>query len=221
MRIGTWNVDGRWSSTHAQLLADVGADVWLLTEVPRHAALVGSVTAFTEADMAPERAWAAVAVRADVGNVVRHPDPHPASAHMSVGDLHLCSSVLPWRSAGATWPGDGHDVGSRTEAAVRQLVQALPAARTVWGGDWNHSLEGRETAGSAAGRQAIRAALEQLDLRAVTADAPHRIEGVTSIDHLAVPTTAHGVEPAQRVAMTGEGRHLSDHDAYVTDIDWT
>ncbi|WP_207556068.1 hypothetical protein [Intrasporangium flavum] len=195
--------------------------MWLLTEVPRHAELTGSVVAFTGADMAPERAWAAVAVRAGLGNVDRHADPHPASVHVSVDDLHVCSSVLPWRSAGAAWPGDGHDVGSRTEAAVGQLLRALPAGRTVWGGDWNHALEGPETAGSAAGRTAIRTALEQLDLRAVTADVPHRFDGLKGIDHIAVPTSAPPAEPARRVEMATDGRHLSDHDAYVTDIDWS
>jgi exonuclease III len=35
MRIGTWNVEGRWSAEHASLLLDADADIWLLTEV-RH-----------------------------------------------------------------------------------------------------------------------------------------------------------------------------------------
>lgn len=148
-------------------------------------------------------------------------DPHPASAHVSVGDLHVCSSVLPWRSAGTLWPGPGNDVGSRTQAAVEPLVGALPAGLTVWGGDWNHALEGRETAGSASGREAIRTALAQLDLRAVTASLPHRLDGLSSIDHIAVPTAAAKVEASRRIQMSVDGRSLSDHDAYVTAIDWT
>lgn len=34
MRIGTWNLAGRWSLAHQSFLEDAECDVWLLTEVP-------------------------------------------------------------------------------------------------------------------------------------------------------------------------------------------
>ena len=41
MRIGTWNLDGRWSPRHQHLLEDAECDVWLLTEVPTSFSLPG------------------------------------------------------------------------------------------------------------------------------------------------------------------------------------
>jgi hypothetical protein len=34
MRIGTWNLDGRWSADHGRFLTEEECDIWLLTEVP-------------------------------------------------------------------------------------------------------------------------------------------------------------------------------------------
>ncbi len=33
MRIGTWNLDAKWSEEHQALLTNEHCDVWLLTEV--------------------------------------------------------------------------------------------------------------------------------------------------------------------------------------------
>jgi hypothetical protein len=33
MRVGTWNLAGRWTDGHRQVILDQGCDVWLLTEV--------------------------------------------------------------------------------------------------------------------------------------------------------------------------------------------
>ena len=75
-------------------------------------------------------------------------------------------------------------------------------------------MAGREYAGSKAGRGAIEALVSTLGLTVTTADAPHRIEGLPSIDHIAVPTSWVS-EPARRVVAEAEGKRLSDHDAYV------
>ena len=84
----------------------------------------------------------------------------------------------------------------------------------VWGGDWNHALDGPEYAGSRAGRAHVEKAVAQFGLRVPTEHLPHRIEWLLSIDHIAVPIGA-SVQSAERVtAATDEGR-LSDHDAYL------
>ena len=41
MRIGTWNLAGRWSAHHAGLLLAADCDVWLLTEVNERTTLPG------------------------------------------------------------------------------------------------------------------------------------------------------------------------------------
>jgi hypothetical protein len=38
VRIGTWNLEGRWWPDHLHLLEAAGCDLWLLTEVPRRPA---------------------------------------------------------------------------------------------------------------------------------------------------------------------------------------
>ena len=87
------------------------------------------------------------------------------------------------------------------------------ASSLVWGGDWNHALTGKEHAGSAGGRAAITGALDELGLVVPTAELPHRIDGLLSIDHIAVSQEFAG-EPTRVVAAKGAKR-LSDHDAYV------
>lgn len=87
----------------------------------------------------------------------------------------------------------------------------------VWGGDWNHALHGPEYAGSRGGRSHIENAVSQLELQVPTQRLPHRIEGLLSIDHIAVPTGAL-VQAAERVAAATDDGRLSDHDAYVVTV---
>ena len=58
---------------------------------------------------------------------------------------------------------------------------------------------------------------DELGLVVPTAELPHPIEGLLSIDHIAVPQGTAAT--ARQVAATHEGRRLSDHDAYVVDGD--
>jgi endonuclease/exonuclease/phosphatase family metal-dependent hydrolase len=80
----------------------------------------------------------------------------------------------------------------------------------VWGGDFNHAMTGREYAGSRAGRGHIENLLTVLQLRVPTTHLAHRIPGLLSIDHIAVPRDSV-VDSASRIDAPG----LSDHDAYV------
>lgn len=94
---------------------------------------------------------------------------------------------------------------------------ALPRRDLMWGGDWNHSLFGSERAGSTAGRAHIESALDEFGLQVPTRDLPHRIDGVGTIDHIAVAREAAVVD-ASRVSGVGRDGALSDHDAYVVEI---
>jgi hypothetical protein len=214
LRIGTWNLAGRWDERHAQLLYAQACDVWLLTEVSERLNLDGFALHATAARMAARRHWAAVLSREPL---VARPDPHPASALADVGRLTFCSSILPWRSCGGRppWVGDRH--ADRTGAAVDDLLRALPSAGLVWGGDWNHALAGPEHAGSEVGRTHIKRALAKLGLRVPTAGLPNRLAGLGSIDHIAVPQAAT-VLAARRVDASSGDKRLSDHDAYVVDL---
>jgi len=219
MRLGTWNLEGAWSDKHALLMTDVGCDVWLLTEMSMKTSLPGFTIHATTAEMTPGRAWAAVAVRSALDAKPWKKDAHPASACVDAEGLTFCSSVLPWRSCGRGHPWHGDDTTSRTKHAVGQLVTALPPGSTVWGGDWNHAFEGTEAAGSLGGREEIRAGLRVLGVELLTASQPHRLDGLSTIDHLAVPVGTRLTAAPRRLSMQSGDRHLSDHDAYVADVE--
>jgi hypothetical protein len=208
VRIATWNLAGRWSDAHAELINSLNADVLLLTEVDDRLALPDCSIHRTSGEMAPKRTWAAVATRAPLAS---HRDPHPATAMVTSGGWTFASSILPWRTCGTEPWGEGRHA-NKTVRTVDTLVEALPREGLIWGGDWNHALTGREYAGSIGGRAAIVSALETLGLAGATEALPHRIGGLLSIDHIAIPTGAEA--SVSRVNAFG----LSDHDAYVAEV---
>lgn len=212
MRIGTWNLAGRWDPRHRRLLESADCDVWLLTEVREGVALEGYAAQTTKARMRKSVAWASVLSR---WPMVPLADPHPASAAARVDGVVFCSSILPWRACGSgpPWSGDTHV--ARTAAAITAIMTALPDGPVVWGGDWNHALVGREYAGSVAARLRILSALEDRRLSVPTRDLPHRIAGLLSIDHVALPEGVPGT--ASRVSAVVDGTALSDHDLYVVE----
>ena len=87
----------------------------------------------------------------------------------------------------------------------------------MWGGDWNHALTGKEYAGSIGGRRFILGAVDDLGLEVPTAELPHAIDGLLSIDHVAVPRAWSS--SASRISAELDGRRLSDHDAYVVEVE--
>jgi hypothetical protein len=100
-----------------------------------------------------------------------------------------------------------------TENTISALLRNLPKGDLVWGGDWNHSLIGKEHAGSMGGRHHVLEAVSQLGLNVPTTDLSHRGNYCQSIDHIGVPVSWK-VESAERVDAQG----LSDHDAYVVEV---
>lgn len=207
---------GRWSTAHAGFIAAMDADVLLLTEVSERVSLDGYQSSTTESFMAQRRHWAAVASRRALEPL---PDPHPASAMAMTGGTTYCSSILPWRGCSQLPPWGNGNLAARTRRAVDDLEVSLGgvAGPLVWGGDWNHALIGREYAGSAAGRAHILSLVDRLGLQVATSQLPHRIEGLLSIDHIALPK-AREHSPAERHVAAADGMRLSDHDAYVVTV---
>ena len=202
---------GKWSDEHRAFLEHEQCDVWLLTEVHREAEISDMTSYRTVATMQPQKAWAAVfsCVPPSEGR-----DPHRATASALVGDVRFVSSVLPWRTCGASWPG-----ASLAEKQALTLAQLQPVIdeATVWGGDWNQALEGRDYVGTGAGRAAITELLEACRLSLPTKSLGSATTGHGSIDHIAVPM-AWDVLGAGRISADVQGRRLSDHDAYVVSI---
>ena len=210
MRIGTWNLAGRWDARHFALIETMDCDVLLLTEVSERVEIPGYALHVGRLLMSPRRRWAAVASRSPMAAMT---DPHGASAMAVVDGLRVCSSILPWRSCGSREPWVGANTAERTTTAVAAIELATPV---VWGGDWNHALSGREWAGSVAGRRSVLEAVERLGLHAPTAVSPHQIEGLLSIDHIAVPNS-WVVSDTQRHQAFVDDTRISDHDAYVVE----
>lgn len=211
MRIGTWNLAGRWNSRHLALIEEMDCDVLLLTEVSERVELPGHDLHLGDLLMAPKRRWAAAASRLPMRPM---PDPHGASAMAELDGLRVCSSILPWRGCGTRVPWAGATTAERTIAAVAAVEAAAP---TVWGGDWNHALSGRGYVGSIAGRRYVLEAVERLGLQVATATSPHQIEDLLSIDHVAVPKSWVVSATQRHRAFVGEIR-ISDHDAYVVGV---
>ena len=214
-RIASWNLAGRWTDAHREFLLGLQCDVLLLTEVSERMELADHHLHRSVQLMAARRRWAAVLSNVQL---TRLPDPHSASAMAVVDGITYCSSILPWRSCGDRSPWVGARHVDKTEHAVKELVSNLPPRDLVWGGDWNHAMDGPEYAGSNGGRQHIRHALDHLDLTVPTAPLPHRIDGLLTIDHVAVGRSAN-VVGATRFVAEAQGKRLSDHEAYVVEID--
>ena len=210
MRIGTWNLDGRWDARHRDLLARLECDVLLLTEVPDQVDIPGMHGYRTTEPMAPGRAWAGVFAT----NVTGRADPHPAAALAEVDGMLLSSSVLPWHGSAPWYPWGGDSAFERTAHAVGAIVSSSP---TVWGGDWNTSFAHNGYAVSPRSRDLLEQAVDRLGLSIVTAQLEHQQGLDLTIDHIAVPTSwSSGGAEHDRAEC--DGSLISDHDAYVVEV---
>jgi hypothetical protein len=211
VRIGTWNLEGRWDQRHLDQVMAMRCDILLLTEVSESVELSEVKIHTTTTWMAPSRRWAVVASSQPLRPLS---DPHRASAMAEIDGLRVCSSILPWRTCGVEAPWVGSTTGAKTESAVACIEAAAPR---VWGGDWNNAMSGREWSGSQEGRRSILEAVGQLGLQVATEKAPHQISGLLSIDHIAIPAlwTVLGFE---HYSAFSNGARISDHDAYVIEV---
>ena len=212
MRIGTWNLEGKWSPDHLALLTRQNCDVWLLTEVRAEVAIPGMQGHRTADFMDPGRSWAAILSTLDA---TLQPDPHPATAMVDIEGFRFMSSVLPWRSCGPSW--EGATLADKLGATLGVLGKYVDRT-TVWGGDWNQALEGPEYVGSLDGRRQIIELTREAGLSVPTSTLASASKGHRAIDHVAVPID-WDVNAAYRVAAQAGGHRLSDHDAYVISVD--
>jgi hypothetical protein len=216
LRIGTWNLAGKWNERHHKLLLRHDVAVWLLTEIRENVQLDGYHRHLTAGFMVPDRHWAGVFTVHSL-DVRPLPDPHPASAAAVVGGITYCSTLLPWRRDCNAPIWKGRDQGEKTSNAVADLRRILPLTKVVWGGDWNHTFL-RPQVGHTRGEAAITAAVKKFALQVPTAGLPAqpREPGnfCYSIDHVAVPKGWKVSAVCRIIAV----RELSDHDAYVVQV---
>jgi hypothetical protein len=119
VRVGTWNLAGRWTDQHHRFLVEQACDVWLITEVNERVGVREMRSHRTEAFMAAQRRWAGA-----FSTIELHPmeDPHPASAMARIGSLVFVSSILSWRTCGDRPPWDGQGHAEKTRKTVEALA---------------------------------------------------------------------------------------------------
>ena len=76
----------------------------------------------------------------------------------------------------------------------------------------------QEHVGSGDGRRAIGRAVDALGLQVATAALPHRIDAHLTIDHVALPARWRILATERHRALVDDVR-ISDHDAYVVEVD--
>jgi hypothetical protein len=217
MRIAAWNLEGRWTRSHREILDDLGADVWILTEVPASLDLIRGRLTTTRSLMSPGRHWSGVATVGRVAQVPAPADPHPASAVVDLGEVVVCASVLPWplwrqgSTLTAPWAGTQSERMTSTVRSIAASLAGRPAV--VWGGDWNTPLTGSLAGFDRAAQAAVLDAVDELGLQVATAGLPRSLPGCASIDHVAVPRD-WTVSVARAVPVD---RRLSDHWAYLVE----
>jgi len=195
-------------------LASLCCEVLLLTEVPRDLQLARYRLSFSEGVMACGQVFAAVATPDDPQECVR---PHLASVASGRGGVTFMASVLPWRSAQETDGFAGDSQGERTRVAVEAIALGWPSGTVVWGGDWNHELLGPISAGSKIGQEAILRLVRDREMQAPTSVLGSE-HGAGSVNHIAVPDSWTVMSVERHVASSG-GKRLSDHDAYVIQVE--
>lgn len=148
--------------------------------------------------------------------------------------LLVACSVLPWGGAGKHWPGLpakylDHQQQFVLEHHIARIDEAWDGQEPIlWGGDFNQELvdlpperkeAGYRLAGTRAGIARLEAAFHRFGLRAVTARSEHLHPAAPAIDHLAVSAALAVGEARVHRPHFRDGRLLSDHAAYVAEVD--
>lgn len=209
MRIGTWNLNRRLRVGAEPLLLRLNVDVLLLTEAPPDLVLPDYKLTPVGPLMALGQQWSTIASREPLRVLST---PHPATTAATIGDTTFVCSVLPWLSAeGAPWRGEGY--GDRMVNALDDLEPFMrDQKKLVWGGDWNHTLEGPLNGSTRRGRERLDELLATLNLNAPTRHDPRGVYVMNSIDHVAV---SDALATSEHVPAQIGSRRLSDHDMYV------
>ncbi len=216
--VGTWNIEGDARQGSVELLLGLRAHVLLLTEVPPGFILPGyRTTELRQPTMRPTKRdgqhYAAVSVLDELELEQIEP-PSITSAAARVGGTAFVSTVLPWPNAPAP-PYLGATQAEQTENALDELEPWLdehPAL--VWGGDWNHPLDGSLSGFTERGHKRIAAAVDRLGLTVHTRNEwaqQNRYGKHRSVDHIASRHDPVSV----RVVV---GRPYSSHDAYAVQL---
>lgn len=187
MKIATWNLErvrpgsGERTRRIGAAIADVEADLWVLTETHRLFAPGSGYreVAFSSAanDREEGEQWVSIWVRSEIGavalEVVGEPERSAAARIVFDGGGHLIvfGTVLPWRSDTATELRGAAKFERSLAAQVgdwERLRALYPDDSFCLAGDFNQELLSNRPVGTRRGRAALVAALHTHSLVAVT-----------------------------------------------------
>jgi hypothetical protein len=136
--------------------------------------------------------------------------------------------VLPWggavRATGLADPGESFAsmfsrVLDEQDADLEYLTTVYPDLLRLRVGDLNQTLEGPKLGvGSTRGRQQLEGALTRLGPAARNRHQPHGPPGLATINLTCGPANMT-VTSSERIDPTVDGHRLSDHAAYVVEVD--
>ena len=242
MRIATWNMERRQKTStldahYSAAISGLDADVIVVTEP-------GSdfISSFASAVVSPNErpggrdneSWVAIigkGLEPGAGNEI--PYQHLAVAACAAASgrrIAVYGSVLPWNAALSQAP-DVYGPEKRTfeqvfDYALHQQVEDIESLQSnfgrdnvFWAGDFNHPLVGPLQGFSRHARDGILDALAGLGMVAVNQDSSHSKPGVCAIDLICGPMGLSYGPPTSSMP-SHEGRPLSDHRAYVVEVNW-
>jgi len=244
MRIATWNVERvkpkGWKIAPAQLyrMAEVDADVWLLTETHLDHRPTSMHGHFVFSPPHPERRplderWAAIWSRWPL-TPIEDPAPHQrgtVAAIVQMPGAHFIAycTVIAW--ANEPFFDDGrparmweiHHAEAERQAAewvrIRELHPDLPL---VVGGDFNHDRDGSGWYGSDKGRRIVTTGLTAAGLDCVTdfdVVALGLLPAQHLVDHICVPSAwADRTDVTVLDRFDTDGTRLSDHPTVIVDV---
>jgi hypothetical protein len=239
MRIATWNVarcrpDGVRSERVLNLMDDIKADVWVLTETdrklkpgPQYERVAYSADAL-DRDTKRGECWVAIWCKPELGAVqetLNADKERVAAVRLTGSGIVVVGTVLPWLS-------DTHSSGVRGEKA---FCARLSEQRADWlrlksgglcvAGDFNQDLfKDGHYYGSEGGRKALREALIKCELDCLTGGDDDPLAGhagLGSVDHIAVAGLRAVGKPRSTVwPKPGElnRRLLTDHYGVWSDV---
>jgi hypothetical protein len=238
MRIATWNIERRargpaCDEDYDRAIRDLVADVVVITEPGPH-----FTRRHPEAVLSPrgrpgtgdDESWVAI-----LGSGLQplHMDKMPygrlAVAAALGQQFAIYGSVLPWNAARSQARDiygeqprhfkEVFDVAIQEQVQdVERLQKEFGNACVFWAGDFNHPLVGPLRGFSAHARARIDEALETLAMTALNRTSAHAKSGAFAIDLICGPSSLDYGTPEDQYPVAG-GKPLSDHRAYVIDVD--
>lgn len=238
MRLATWNLEraaasGRRASRLRQIIGQVSADVWVLTET--HSNLVPEDAVASISSETPERPhregerWVVISSRFDLEPVATADPVRTACGRLrpeTGPPILIYGTVLPWRADIRFHPARGGDAFCHALASQaadwRQLLHANPDHVLCVAGDFNQELDSPSRVGTRKGQRALTQALAGASLVCLSSGPndplrQHTAGARNTIDHICASSTASAAGPSRCWPDRLAG--LTDH--YGTSVDLT